>query len=32
VSPPEKPGLGAEINPELFTNGEAIVETIVELN
>ncbi len=32
VSPPEKPGLGAEINPELFTNGEAVVETIVELN
>lgn len=32
VAPPEKPGLGAEINPELFTNGEAIVETIVELN
>ena len=29
VSPPEAPGLGAEIKPELFTNGDAIIETIV---
>jgi galactonate dehydratase len=31
VSPPEKPGLGAEIRPELFTNGDAIVETIAKI-
>jgi L-alanine-DL-glutamate epimerase-like enolase superfamily enzyme len=31
VSPPEAPGLGAEIKPELFTTGDAIIETIVEL-
>jgi L-alanine-DL-glutamate epimerase-like enolase superfamily enzyme len=29
VTAPEKPGLGAEIRPELFKNGDAIVETIV---
>jgi galactonate dehydratase len=31
VAAPEAPGLGAEIKPELFTNGDAIVETIAEL-
>jgi galactonate dehydratase len=31
VSPPELPGLGVEINPEIFTNGDAIVETVAEL-
>jgi galactonate dehydratase len=31
VSPPESPGLGAEIKPELFAGGDAIVETIAEL-
>ncbi|HET9485957.1 MAG TPA: mandelate racemase/muconate lactonizing enzyme family protein, partial [Chryseosolibacter sp.] len=31
VSPPETPGLGAEIKPELFSSGDAIVETIAEL-
>ncbi|MBK8504968.1 MAG: mandelate racemase/muconate lactonizing enzyme family protein [Saprospiraceae bacterium] len=31
VSPPEKPGLGAEIRPEIFKNGDAIVETIARL-
>lgn len=31
VRPPELPGLGAEIRPEIFTNGDAIVETIQEL-
>ena len=28
VTPPETPGLGAEIRPEIFKNGDAIVETI----
>ena len=28
VAPPELPGIGAEIKPELFRNGDAIVETI----
>ena len=28
VAPPELPGIGAEINPKLFTNGDAIVETV----
>jgi galactonate dehydratase len=28
VRAPETPGLGAEIKPELFTNGDAIVETV----
>lgn len=28
VSAPESPGLGAEIKPELFTNGDAVVETV----
>jgi len=31
VSAPESPGLGAEIRPELFKNGDAIVETVAEL-
>jgi len=30
VSAPEKPGLGAEIRPELFSGGDAIVETIIQ--
>ncbi len=30
VSPPEAPGLGVEINPELFKNGDAIVETVAK--
>ena len=29
VTAPEKPGLGAEIRPEIFKNGDAILETIV---
>lgn len=28
VTAPETPGLGADIKPELFTNGDAIVETV----
>ena len=31
VSAPETPGLGAEIRPELFKNGDAIVETVAGL-
>lgn len=31
VTPPEAPGLGVEIKPELFKNGDAIVETIAVL-
>ena len=31
VSAPELPGLGAEIRPEIFKNGDAIVETIAEI-
>ena len=31
VTPPELPGLGAEINPEIFTNGDATVETITKM-
>lgn len=30
VTPPELPGIGAEIKPELFRNGDAIVETIAK--
>ncbi len=30
VAPPELPGIGAEIKPELFTNGDAIVETVAK--
>jgi L-alanine-DL-glutamate epimerase-like enolase superfamily enzyme len=28
VTPPESPGIGAEIKPEIFRNGDAIVETV----
>jgi galactonate dehydratase len=28
VSPPELPGIGVEIKPEIFRNGDAIVETV----
>jgi L-alanine-DL-glutamate epimerase-like enolase superfamily enzyme len=28
VMPPELPGIGAEIKPEIFRNGDAIIETI----
>jgi L-alanine-DL-glutamate epimerase-like enolase superfamily enzyme len=31
VSPPEAPGIGAEIKPELFENGDAIVEVVAEI-
>ena len=31
VSAPEAPGLGVEIRPEIFKNGDAIVETIAEI-
>ena len=31
VKAPEAPGLGAEIRPELFKNGDAIVETVARL-
>ena len=31
VAPPELPGIGAEIKPELFTNGDAIVETVAKV-
>ncbi len=31
ISAPEGPGLGVEIRPELFKNGDAIVETVAEL-
>lgn len=31
VKPPELPGVGAEIRPEIFRNGTAIVETIAKL-
>ncbi len=27
---PELPGIGAEIKPELFKNGDAIVETVAK--
>jgi L-alanine-DL-glutamate epimerase-like enolase superfamily enzyme len=30
VSAPEAPGLGVEIRPELFQNGDAIIETVVQ--
>ena len=32
VTPPETAGLGAEIKEELFTNGDAILETVAEMN
>jgi L-alanine-DL-glutamate epimerase-like enolase superfamily enzyme len=31
VIPPELPGLGAEIRPELFENGDAMIETVAEI-
>jgi L-alanine-DL-glutamate epimerase-like enolase superfamily enzyme len=31
VTPPELPGIGAEIKPELFRNGDAIVETVAKM-
>ncbi len=31
VTPPEAPGIGAEIRPELFENGDAIVEIVAEV-
>ena len=31
VTAPETPGLGAEIRPEIFRNGDAIIETIAQL-
>jgi len=31
AKPPDLPGLGAEIRPELFSNGDAIVEVVAEL-
>lgn len=31
VKAPEGPGLGAEIRPEIFKNGDAIIETIAEI-
>jgi L-alanine-DL-glutamate epimerase-like enolase superfamily enzyme len=30
VAPPERPGLGAEIRPELFERGDAMVTTVAE--
>jgi L-alanine-DL-glutamate epimerase-like enolase superfamily enzyme len=30
IRPPEAPGIGAEIKPELFKNGDAIVETVAK--
>jgi len=31
VTPPELPGIGAEIKPEIFRNGDAIVETVAKV-
>jgi hypothetical protein len=31
VTAPELPGIGAEIKPELFQNGDAIVETVAQI-
>jgi hypothetical protein len=31
VTPPELPGIGAEIKPELFYNGDAMVETVAKI-
>lgn len=31
VRPPELPGIGAEIKPELFRNGDAILETVAKV-
>ena len=32
VRPPERPGIGAEIRPELFKTGDAIVETVARVS
>ena len=31
LTPPELPGIGAEINPEIFRNGDAFVETVAKI-
>jgi galactonate dehydratase len=31
ITPPELPGIGAEIKPELFRNGDATVETVAKI-
>lgn len=31
VTAPEGPGIGAGLRPEIFQNGDAIVETVAEL-
>ena len=31
VTPPESPGIGVEIKPELFRNGDATVETVAKI-
>ena len=31
VRAPEAPGIGAEIKPELFRSGDAIVETVAKM-
>jgi L-alanine-DL-glutamate epimerase-like enolase superfamily enzyme len=31
ITAPEGPGLGVEIRPELFKNGDAILETVAEM-
>jgi L-alanine-DL-glutamate epimerase-like enolase superfamily enzyme len=31
IVPPEAPGIGLEIKPEIFRNGEAIVETVAQV-
>jgi len=31
VTPPELPGIGLEIKPELFRNGDAAVETVAKI-
>jgi len=31
VIPPELPGIGVEIRPELFRNGDATVETVAKI-
>jgi hypothetical protein len=30
VTPPDLPGIGAGIRPEIFSNGDAIVETVAK--
>jgi hypothetical protein len=31
IVPPEAPGIGLEIKPEIFRNGDAIVETVAQV-